>query len=113
MTIALYFIQEQAKINLLSLAFGMVSYTYGTMLGIFLLALFRIPARLSALWVALVICVLLTAWVRPDVYIIFQVPPETVARIRPTMTYPWLFPLNFLITFAIGAVFQRRTSPAN
>ncbi len=106
-TIGLFFIQEQAKINLLSLAFGMVSYTYGTMLGIFILALFRIPARLGALWAALIICVALTAWVRPDIYVLFGVPPETMAGIRPTMTYPWLFPINFLITFALGCLFRR------
>ncbi len=107
MTIALYYIQERAKINLLSLAFGMVSYTYGTMLGIFILALFRIPARLSALWVALVICVALTAWVRPDIYVLFGVAKETMQSIRPTMTYPWLFPINFLITFGLGSLFRR------
>lgn len=108
MTIALYYVQERAKINLLSLAFGMVSYTYGTMLGIFILALFRIRARLSSLWVSLVICVLLTSWVRPDIYVLFGASPETMARIRPTMTYPWLFPINFFITFGIGWLFRRR-----
>lgn len=108
MTVALYFIQEKAKINLLSLAFGMVTYTYGTMLGIFILALFRIPARLGALWVALIICVLLTAWVRPDVYVLLGVSKETMDAIRPSMTYPWLFPINFLITFGIGWIFRRR-----
>ncbi|MEO5720428.1 MAG: hypothetical protein ABIR71_03030 [Chthoniobacterales bacterium] len=108
MTIALYFIQERAKINLLSLAFGMVSYTYGTMLGIFILALFRIPARLAALWVALIICVALTAWVRPDIYVLFGASKETMASIRPTMTYPWLFPINFLITFGLGCLFWRK-----
>lgn len=112
MTIALFFIQEKAKINLLSLAFGMVSYTYGTMLGIFVLALFRIPARLSALWVALILCVALAAWVRPDVYVLFGVPKETMDAIRPTMTYPWLFPINFLITFGIGWLFRRSRAPA-
>ena len=112
MTIALYYVQEQAKINLLSLAFGMVSYTYGTMLGIFILALFRIPARLWSLWVALVICILLTTWVRPDIYVLLQATPETIARIKPTMTYPWLFPINFLITFGIGWLFSRQRTPA-
>jgi SSS family transporter len=113
MTVALYYVQERAKINLLSLAFGMVSYTYGTMLGIFILALFRIPARLWSLWVALIICVLLTTWVRPDIYAILQVPKETIAAIRPTMTYPWLFPINFLITFGIGCLFSRRRAAIN
>ena len=107
MTVALYYVQERAKINLLSLAFGMVSYTYGTMLGIFVLALLGIRTRLAALWVALVICVLLTTWVRPDIYAILQVSPETMAQIRPKLTYPWLFPINFLITFGIGWLFRR------
>jgi Na+/proline symporter len=110
MTVALFFVQERANINLLSLAFGMVSYTYGTMLGIFVLALFRIPVRLWSLWLALILCVALTTWVRPDIYAILQVAPETVARIRPTMTYPWLFPINFLITFGIGWLFSRPRS---
>jgi Na+/proline symporter len=114
MTVALYYVQERAKINLLSLAFGMVAYTYGTMLGIFVLALFRIPARLWSLWVALIICVALTTWVRPDIYAILKVAPEVVASIKPTMTYPWLFPINFLITFGLGWLFSRRrvTDPA-
>ena len=112
MTIALYYVQEQAKINLLSLAFGMVSYTYGTMLGIFILALFRIPARLWSLWLALIICIAITTWVRPDIYVLLQVSPETIARIKPTMTYPWLFPINFFITFGIGWLFSRKRTPA-
>lgn len=110
MTVALYYVQERANINLLSLAFGMVSYTYGTMLGIFVLALFRVPVRLWSLWVALILCVALTTWVRPDIYAILQVAPETIAQIRPTMTYPWLFPINFFITFGLGWLLSRPRS---
>ena len=112
MTVALYYVQERANINLLSLAFGMVSYTYGTMLGIFVLALFRVPARLWSLWLALILCVALTTWVRPDIYAILQVAPETIAQIRPTMTYPWLFPINFFITFGLGWIFSRPRAAA-
>jgi hypothetical protein len=80
MTVALYYVQERAKINLLSLAFGMVSYTYGTMLGIFILALFRVPARLWSLWLALVICIALTTWARPDIYVLLKVSPKPSRR---------------------------------
>jgi hypothetical protein len=54
-----------------------------------------------------VICIALTTWVRPDIYVLLKVSPETIAQIKPTMTYPWLFPINFLITFAIGWLFRK------
>lgn len=114
MTVVLYQLKEQADIKLLSLAFGMVSYTYGTLLAIFLLALWNIRARLRGLWIGLVLSILMTTWVRGDIFIVLgglescAWMPEWHKAHRLPMTYAWLYPVNFFITFTCGWLFRER-----
>jgi hypothetical protein len=112
MTIVLYQLKEKANIQLLSLAFGMVSYTYGALLAIFLLALWRIPARLGGLWLGLVLSILMTTWVRGDVFVVlggmeaFKGLLAWYQTVKLPMTYAWLYPINFAITFACGCLWR-------
>lgn len=114
MTILLYQLKEKANIQLVSLAFGMVAYTYGTLLAIFLMALWNIKARMGALWTGLVLSILMTTWVRGDVFVILG-GVESMSgladwhkSVKLVMSYAWLYPINFAITFACGWVGRER-----
>lgn len=116
MTIVLYQLKEKANIQLLSLAFGMVSYTYGSLLAIFLLALWRIPARMAGLWLGLVLSILMTTWVRGDLFVILggieslASLTEWYKTVKLPMTYAWLYPINFAITFVCGCLWRQSAS---
>ena len=56
------------KVNVVVLAFGMISYTTGPMLGMFLAALFTPRARTLGLAVGFALSFALVAYVRPDFY---------------------------------------------
>jgi len=108
MTIVLYQLKEKENIQLLSLAFGMVSYTYGSLLAIFLLALWRIPARTAGLWIGLVLSILMSTWVRGDIFVVAGEGAWHQAH-KLTMNYAWLYPINFLITFICGWLSRKKT----
>ena len=115
MTVVLYQLKERANLQLLSLAFGMVAYTYGSMLAIFLLALWRIPARMTGLWVGLVLSILMTTWVRGDVFVVlgglesFSGLDDWFAdKVKLKLIYPWLYPINFGITFLCGWIGRKK-----
>ncbi|MBE2178954.1 MAG: hypothetical protein IAE97_00585 [Chthoniobacterales bacterium] len=103
----------RGQINLLSLAFGMVSYTYGPMLGAFLLALSPVRRDIRGIVIGSVLSILLVLWVRPDVYNILAafdvITPEQAAAARPKINFAWLYPVTCLITLGCGVVFGRKT----
>lgn len=107
----LYAIKTYGNIDILSLAFGMVAYTYGPMLGIFFLALARIPARIEGLWLGVGLSLLLTAIVRPDVYVILKsvglITAEHMTAARPAISFVWLYPVTCLLTVTCGALINR------
>jgi hypothetical protein len=109
--LVLYVIKEIGHIDILSLAFGMVAYTYGPMLGIFLLALAGVPARIQGLWLGVSLSFLLTLLVRPDLYIILRsmklITEETMEAVRPEISFVWLFPVTCLLTVTCGALMNR------
>lgn len=93
--------------NLIDLAFGMVAYTYGPLLGILLAAI--IPGRrsLRGILAGTAASVLLVAWVRPELGQVLEAAGlHELARViresRPQIAFPWFYPLNAAITF-IGA----------
>jgi Na+/proline symporter len=104
----------RGEINLLSLAFGMVTYTYGPMLGAFLLALSPIRRDIRGVLIGSALSILLVLWVRPDLYNIlaaFQVlTPEQAAALRPKFNFAWLYPITCLITLACGILLGRKRS---
>jgi solute:Na+ symporter, SSS family len=96
----------RGDINMVSLAFGMVSYTYGPMLGVFLLALSPLRPRFSAICIGCVLAMLTTLYVRPDLYTILKnfewITPETAMALKPDLNYAWLYPITTAITFGCG-----------
>lgn len=105
----------RGQMNLLSLAFGMVTYTYGPMLGAFLLALSPVRRDIRGVVVGTVVSILLVLWVRPDIYNILVhfgvLSVEEAGAIRPKINFAWLYPATCLITLGCGVLFGRRRAP--
>ncbi len=105
----------RGHINLLSLAFGMVAYTYGPMLGAFLLALSPLRRDIRGIWIGAVLSILLVLWVRPDVYNILVaagwLTEDRAAALRPEVNFAWLYPVTCLLTLGCGVLFGRKVAP--
>lgn len=109
-SIGLQAIRDQ--VDLLSLAFGMVSYTYGPLLGAFLLAVSPIRRDIRGVWIGSILSILLVLYIRPDLYnmlagIGFLTPEEALAM-RPKISFAWMYPVTCLLTLGCGIVFGRR-----
>lgn len=104
--------QMRGNINMINLAFGMISYTYGPMLGIFLFSLFFKHASLKGIWLGLVLSILLTLYVRPDVYTIMKnfgvITSEQAVTLKPVMNYAWLYPITCFLTLGCGILGRRK-----
>lgn len=103
----------KGQVDLISLAFGMLSYTSGPILGIFLLAISGAQPRLWTVVTGVVISFLLVMWIRPDVANLMNVMgfEETSAwlkSIQPKIAFPWLYPVTFLIVVGFGAIEDSR-----
>lgn len=106
----------RGQINLLSLAFGMVTYTYGPLLGAFLLALSPIRRNIRGVWIGAGLSVLLVLFVRPDLYnlgvTLGILTAEQALELRPDLNFAWLFPITCLLTLACGVFFGRKPDAA-
>lgn len=102
----------RSEVNLLSLAFGMVSYTYGPLLGAFLLAMSPARRDIRGVWIGSLLSILLVLWVRPDLYNLLAglgfLSPEQAATLRPRINFAWLYPVTCLLTLGCGYAFGRR-----
>ncbi len=102
----------RGQINLLSLAFGMVTYTYGPLLGAFLLALSPVRRDIRGVLVGTVLSILLVLWVRPDLYNILvhfgALTSAEAEAIRPKLNFAWLYPVTCLITLGCGVLLGRK-----
>jgi SSS family transporter len=101
----------RGNINMVNLAFGMVSYTYGPLLGMFLLALSPLKRDARGLWIGLGLSLLLALWIRPDLYTILKnfgvITAEQAIAWKPAISYAWLFPSTCLLTLGCGVLFGR------
>lgn len=93
--------------NLIDLAFGMVAYTYGPLLGILLAAI--IPGRrsLKGLIAGTIVSVLIVAWVRPELRQLLSSLgadgfADALLASRPQIADPWFYPINTAVTL-LGA----------
>jgi SSS family transporter len=94
--------------DLIGLAFGMVAYTFGPLLGILMAAIFLRGRHLApGLIVGSCLSILFVGWFRPEILIFFQQVdlPEVAKWIeasRPALASEWFFPLNAGLTFLCG-----------
>jgi len=108
-TMALY--QAAQNQDLIKLAFGMLAYTYGPLLGVFLLAaVFRRSSPLG-LGIGISLSMLFTLWLQPQgvalLRLVTNLSDETIARIQPDIHWAWMFPVSCLLTVVCGLVFGR------
>ncbi|MGF1678864.1 MAG: hypothetical protein ACFCUX_06695 [Candidatus Methylacidiphilales bacterium] len=95
----------RGDINLVNLAFGMVTYTYGPMLGILILALLPMRVRWVALCVGVLLSICLVLWIRPDLEALFRAAGwwmQEESWKRPALHYAWLYPLTTAVTVLAG-----------
>lgn len=95
--------------DLIGLAFGMVAYTYGPLLGVLMAALLPWKSSTTGLVVGTVMSVLLVAWFRPELMIILDQLgmsgfADSLTSSRPKLASEWFFPLNAAITYLCGFI---------
>jgi len=105
------------QIDLLSLAFGMVSYTYGPLLGAFLLAISPIRRDIRGVWIGSILSILLVLYIRPDVYNLLAtfgaISMEQAVALRPQISFAWMYPVTTLLTLGCGILFGRKRPHAH
>jgi len=112
----------RGDINIVNLAFGMVAYTYGPLLGILFLALLGRKISIWSMLAGILASLLVTLCFRPDIY---QIALNLNLTDVPTLTqlalvndlgeekwemaihYVWLYPVTCLLTFAGGIIGSR------
>lgn len=103
----------RGNINMVNLAFGMVSYTYGPLLGIFLLALLPWGRDGRGVWTGMVLSFLLVLWVRPDIYTILEnvgwITAAQAAAWQPHLHFAWMYPITTAVTLGCGVLLGRRS----
>jgi hypothetical protein len=106
----------RGDINMVNLAFGMVSYTYGPMLGIFLLALLPFGRDGRGVTLGVLLSVLLVMWVRPDIYTVLTnfdvITAEQAKAWQPKVHFAWMYPVTTLVTLGCGFLLGRREKSA-
>jgi SSS family solute:Na+ symporter len=93
--------------DLIGLAFGMVAYTYGPLLGVLAAAILPIKVSTKGLIVGATLSILLVSLFRPELPLIldalgFDSWGEQLMAWRPSLTSEWFFPLNASITLFCG-----------
>jgi SSS family transporter len=93
--------------NLIDLAFGMVAYTYGPLLGVLLAAILPGRRSFAGLLAGVAVSILLVAWVRPELaQLATACGLDSFARLlnesRPQIAFAWFYPVNAAVTF-LGA----------
>ncbi|MFV0337946.1 MAG: sodium:solute symporter family transporter [Chthoniobacterales bacterium] len=106
----------RGQIDLISLAFGMVAYTYGPLLGTFFLALLPGRFNIRGIWIGVILSVLFTLYIRPDIYNILDLfgilSPEQATAFRPKLSFAWLYPITTFITLGCGVAFGKVDTPS-
>lgn len=94
--------------DLIGLAFRMVAYVYGPLLGVLVLAIAPWPKSTTGIIVGAVLSVSAAAWALPDVYNLLTamnwMEEETAVALRPKIHFAWFFPINAVITVVCGVI---------
>ncbi|MBT8045320.1 MAG: hypothetical protein KJO79_10255 [Verrucomicrobiae bacterium] len=93
--------------DLIGLAFGMVAYTYGPLLGVLLAAIMPLKSNTWGLVIGTVMSVLLVSWFRPELPLLLEANgleeiAQWVVDHRPKLSSEWFFPLNASLTLVCG-----------
>lgn len=101
--------------NLIDLAFGMVAYTYGPLLGVLLAAILPGRRSIPGLFAGVAVSILVVAWIRPELGQLLTAIgqggiAERIAASRPPIAFPWFYLVNAAITF-LGACLPFATRP--
>jgi SSS family transporter len=113
----------RGKVNVVVLAFGMVSYTTGPMLGMFLAAIFTPKVQVKGLALGFALSFALVAYLRPDIYQIllnFDLITQTQAlkwsglkevtgELKPTINTAWAWPVTVFLTWGTALCLPRKT----
>ncbi len=106
----------RGNVNLVVLAFGIITYVYGPLLGMFLVALSPFRRDIRGVIIGFVVSLLLAIWVRGDVTRALArcgvITEETYLALAAPISDPWLFPLNTAVTFICGVLLGRRRTIA-
>ncbi|MGK0189494.1 MAG: SSS family solute:Na+ symporter [Verrucomicrobiales bacterium] len=118
-------------VNMVSLAFGMVAYTTGPMLGLFCAALFseRRKSSFTGLAIGFALSFILVMLVKTDVYTIFinfgATTPQGIVdnrffsifltmneqgAIASKLNFAWMYPVTALLTFGFGLLLPKKQS---
>jgi len=89
--------------DLIKLAFGILTYTYGPLLGVLLAAIIPGRRNIPGLFAGVGLSILGVALIRPELPQLLQFSgisgaEEALAHLRPHIAFPWLFPINAAIT---------------
>ena len=120
-TFLLHYLREALGIPIISLAFGMTSYTVGPLLALFLCSMAGYGRPLPLI-IGVVISLVLVMFVRMDVWVLVEAGGWSidwlahlptyeltdVGAVRPTVSYVWAWPVTMLITLAFGSLGGRR-----
>ena len=112
----------RGKVNVVVLAFGMVSYTTGPMLGMFLAALFTPKVQAKGLALGFFLSFCLVAYIRPDIYQIllnFELITKDQAiswsalsnkngNLSATIHSAWAWPFTVFLTWGTALLFPKR-----
>ncbi len=101
---------ESSDKDLIYLAFRMVAYVYGALLGILILAVgpWRSRASYRGILTGVVLSILVAAWALPDVYTLIKAMgimenPEDFFH-KPAISFAWFYPINTLVTVLFGLI---------
>jgi solute:Na+ symporter, SSS family len=112
----------RGKVNVVVLAFGMVSYTTGPMLGMFLASLLTPQASAKGLSIGFACSFFLVAYLRPDIYqILLNFDLITIDQVKDwsglevkneklsiQINTAWAWPVTVFITWGCGILFPRK-----
>jgi Na+/proline symporter len=120
--------QLRGDINMVDLAFGMIAYTTGPMLGLFLAAYLRefLAISVRGLFIGVIVSFLAVLCIRTDLYNILlnlefvsveqlasfdwlpvRVDSET-GKVAGKLHYAWMWPITTLLTLSAGVLFPGR-----
>lgn len=95
--------------DLITLAFGMVAYTFGPLLGILLASLIKARSHIIGLVVGCALSILLVAFFRPELpnilsFIGLEDMAQSIKDLKSPFASAWFFPINAAITLVCGLI---------